>query len=405
MSYYRRVSPGERTFHLARETDPFSRKYIQVVIEGEGELKLSKWQAAIEQLAKVHVGSHLTLKGHLGFTRWDSEGAVPTVREIAPGWDGYDFDAPFLFPPPIDIRKDPLGEVVLLQGPVPRVLMRVHHAVMDGVGALLLARDVFRLLRSEDPLGSNSNASEIDVWRAHNFGKRKMPSVSKDAITPFGSTHGRLETKPVWERRSLPQHGIRIIPKLALMLAERAWREGEGTFRIALFVNLRRHLGDGQITLANCSGMILFEVERTDTEDTVTRKIFDKMRARAYLDMTPYVSVVHWLPAGLFKPGLSTIQRQYQRGTFNASAYLTHIGSFSPDQYSYSDFRARRLIPIPPSDATAPLNLAICESDETVEIVATAPAALAGEGKLESLMDDLQAKLVPKKMPQNSAHA
>lgn len=404
MSYYRRVSPGERVFHLARETDPFSRKYIQVVIEGQGELKLSKWEAALAPIAKAHMGCHLTLKGHLGFSRWDTDGPPPRVREISTTWNGYDFSDRFLFPPPIDIRRDPLGEVLLLQGPVPRVLMRVHHAAMDGVGALLIARDVFRVLRSEAPIGSNSNSSEIDVWRAHNFGTRKIPSIPTDAITPFGSPCG-IGTDPVWARRSIPARPARIIPKLALLLAEQSWQQAEGKFRIAVFVNLRRHLADGQVTLANCSGMVLVDVTPKDTEASVHRKIFDQMRARTYLDMSPLVSAVHWIPSQVFKPRLGSVLRQYQRGKFRASAYITHIGSFLPNEYSYDDFRAHRLIPIPPSDATAPLSLAICESEEAVEIVANAPAALAGEGRLDRLMDGLQHKLIQKPVQESRTSA
>jgi hypothetical protein len=393
VSYYRRVSPGERAFHLARETDPYSRKYLQVVIEGRGELKLPQWQAAVTKAVEAHLGSHLVLKGHLGMTRWDSDGVWPTVREVFTDWDGYDFNQPFLFPPPIDIRRDPLGEVLLLQGPIPMMLLRVHHAAMDGVGALFFLKDIFRILRSEAPLGSNSVSSEIDVWRTHNFGRRQIPSVPTDAITPFGPSDGTSSADPVWERRSIPGKARRIIPKMALILAQRTWQRFRGTFRIAMFVNLRRHLPAHEITLANCTSMIHVNVDPGDTEDSLRRKIFDQMRARTYLDMSPYVSAVHWIPARVFKPGGGAIRRQYERGTFRASVYITHIGSFSPELFSYDGFRACRMIPIPPSDATAPLSMAICEASDAVDIVANAPAAFAGNARLGGLMDDLQRTL------------
>src|SRR5262245_20858491 len=115
MSYYRRVSPGERVFHLTKETEPFSRKFLQVIIEGEGQLKLSRWQAALPVLMNAHPGAHVILKGHLGFTYWDSSGPVQDVMEITTDWDGFDFTrAPFLISPPVDLRKDPVMQILLL---------------------------------------------------------------------------------------------------------------------------------------------------------------------------------------------------------------------------------------------------------------------------------------------------
>lgn len=394
MSAYRLVSPGERVFHLVKETGTWSRKFIQVVFEGEGELNPEKWKAAMVAASAVHKSFRLVLRGHLGFSRWDGAGPEPTVTEVFADWDGFDFDRPFLWRTPIDLRQGPIGEVVLIQGRTPRVLMRIHHAVTDGVGALTFAQDLFRILRGEAPVGSNSTATEIDVWRAANFGTGKTPSAPANAIIPFEPREGSPNDHPVWKRISIPGRIVRIIPKLAVGVAEQSRRLREGIVRIALFVNLRRHLDSGQITTANCSGMIVFDVAPDDTLQSVSTTIRSKFHLRTYLDMSRYVSVVRWVPAALFQAGPRSIRRQYRTGLFRASAYITHIGSFSPDLYSYADFRATRLIPIAPSDPTTPLNLVIVEGNDSVELVAHAPRPLAGNGKLDAVVDALRTRLV-----------
>jgi hypothetical protein len=394
MGYYRSVSPGERAFHLAKETGP-SRKFLQVIFEGEGELSLRQWQAAVAAASVRHESARLVLRGHLGFSRWDSSGPPPNVTEVFAEWDGFDFDrAPFLWPAPVDLRKGPLSEVVLIQGTTPRILLRVHHAIMDGVGAMIFAQDVFRILRGEETVGTNSTRTELDVWRAADFGSGKMPAAPPNAIVPFPPGDGDPDAPFVWKRMSLPGRISRIIPKVAVGLAEQSRSIRDGTVRIGLFVNLRHHLEKGEITLANCTSMIVFEVAPDDTVRTVMKKITESMRKRTYLDMSRYVGLARWVPAAVFKAAPRAVRRLYRTGLFRTSAFVTHVGTFTPEPYSYREFRATGVIPLSPFDPTTPLNVVICEGPDSVEIVANAPAALAGNGRLDHLIAGLQKTLL-----------
>jgi hypothetical protein len=271
--------------------------------------------------------------------------------------------------------------------------LRVHHAVMDGLGGLALAQDLFRILRGERALGSNSTASELDVWRAANFGQRRVPTAPPNAIAPFQPRDGDPDAPSVWKRTIVPGRLPWVIPKVALAVADQCRRIREGPVRIALFVNLRRHLAPSEITLANCTSMIMFDVEPGDTLRDLTNRIVGKMNRREYLDMTPYVNAVRWIPAGVFQPGVRAVRRQYRSGLARASAFVTHVGTYSPEMYSYDAFQTTRLLPIPPSDPTTPLHLVIGESPKEVEIVANAPKAFGGDGRLDALVDGIVARL------------
>lgn len=394
MGYYRAVSPGERVFFLPKETGRWARKFGQVIIEGEGRLDVHRWRAALATLSACHPCARLVLRGHLGFSRWDNSGPEPAVSEVFADWDGVDFErAPFLWRAPVDLRTGPLGEVVLIQGTPPRVLMRVHHAVMDGMGAVTFVQDLFRVLRGERPRGANSTKSEIDIWRAADFGSGKMPPAPMDAMVPFEPRDGDPDARFAWNRLRVPGPVPRLVPELAVGIAEHARSARHGTVRIALFIDLRRHLPDGEITLANCTSMILCDVAPDDTARTVTVKMAGKLRDRTYLDMSRHIGIARWLPAALFKASPRAIRRMYQTGLFRASAFITHIGHFMPELYSYPGFRATGVIPMPTCDATTPLHVVICEGVDSVEIVTAAPAPLGGDGRLDRLARGLQARL------------
>jgi hypothetical protein len=139
--------------------------------------------------------------------------------------------------------------------------------------------------------------------------------------------------------------------------------------------------------------MILCDVEPEDTAQTITMKMAECLRDRTYLNMSRHIALVRWLPAALFRATPRAIRRMYRSGVFRASAFVTHIGHFVPELYSYPGFRATGVIPIPTYDATTPLHVVICEGVDYVEIVTGAPAPLGGDAKLDRLVRDLEARL------------
>ena len=121
----------------------------QLVIEGSGTLLPSLLRSAVDAAGTVHPGMRVRLQGWLGWSRWKADGRGPDFRVVSgERWDGMSpRGAPFL-EEPLDPRRGAVCEVLWVEGPTPRVVIRSHHAVTDGRGASLFTDDVFRALRN-----------------------------------------------------------------------------------------------------------------------------------------------------------------------------------------------------------------------------------------------------------------
>ena len=117
MSFYRKPSPLEITYAGpdTEETSPFVNQFF---IEGEGELVIDDWRAAVEKVAAANKGSRLRLKGVWGWKYWDDQGPLASVEAIDTDWDGSSSENAPILGRPIDIRKGPNAEIILMNSKV-----------------------------------------------------------------------------------------------------------------------------------------------------------------------------------------------------------------------------------------------------------------------------------------------
>lgn len=393
MAFYRWLSPIERSSYLAFDTEHLSPRVNQFVIEGSGGLDFGALRRAVKLAADVHPGARLILKGLSRFCYWDDAGPYPLVSEVdGSGWDGKTArNISFLYNP-MSVREGPTVHIVSLTGPNPRILMRSHHAVMDGPGSFAFLQDVFRILRNETPIGSNSTICDFDVFKQEKFGNGILQEPAADALPTFGKPQG-LDRSPVWKRVSIPGAHSRSLQKVAMAIAAEARshqpESPDDAVRLRIPVDLRRHLPENTVTTANCVSAFDIEIDQKDNDKTLFRQMVKKLKEKQELNMDRRLGLLSWIPVKLFRMSEETLQQKYEQGKFARTGTISHLGQFPVAAYSCPGFTAKVGLGAAPRFDLQSIYVGMWDHPDTLEVLAIAPHAFGGNGRLERFMDNL----------------
>jgi hypothetical protein len=359
----RRLSPVERVWLAAdRLCPPFVN---QLVLEGDGVPDEAAWRAAS--------GPGLVLRGVLGGCRWVPGPAAPVRTVDGSAWDGFGPDgAPFLrdpLPP-----SGPTCEVLLAPG---RVVFRSHHAVMDGRGTLVWVDDVFRALRGEAVPALDVGVTDLDLARPGPPARRRdeCPAPTGRAVASEGVT---------WRRRTVAGPVAKVLPRVVHTVGTLALRQG-APVRIGVPVDLRRDAPSVRST-ANLTGMVFVPVGRGDSVEDVARAL-EALVPQAGL-FVHEAAPLRGIPLAVMAwAGRRGAARALRLGRYGASAAVSNLGRLDLAAFHGGGFRARRAFFIPPGNPAQPFFLALAGHPEGVELVATTPAALATDGRLDAALD------------------
>jgi hypothetical protein len=359
----------------------------QLVFEGTGRIDLEKWKHAVKKASEANPGSRLILRGMLGSCKWVVSKVTPFVREVdGSAWDGRGSDgAPFLlssFSP----RKGPNCEVLIIHGDPLRVAFRSHHAIMDGFGTLTWAEDIFRVLRGEEPLGSEYTMTEYDLLKL-NKGKRSKP-LPHQYIAPTGGADGD-GTELVWKRKTLTGKYPKLVPQLMLLTAKEAWRYGEGKVRIGLPVDLRYRKKDLRST-GNLANAIYMDIEKNTTIDLITDEINKRVSNFIDGDITWEDTAGNYIPVWLLCKGIEIEGSRCRRsGHYRFSGLISNGGRLDVDSLSTDDFMIRTFFGIPAGASFLPFSMSLVGTKNGTEMLLKMPKNLATMGRLEAALENI----------------
>jgi len=361
-----------------RITPPFAN---QLVIEGRGEgLSPGDVARAAATVAAVQPGCRVRLRGQL----WSADGPVPRVR---PGdgsaWDGRSPDgAPFLADP---LPPESLTcEVLVVRGDPWRLVVRTHHAAMDGQGTLLLAEGIFAALRGEPPAAAEAGPT-TDAGLAAAAGRAAERPPPIDCPAPVRGTCGGASGGTTWRRRRVEGRPRGMLGRLAVEVARAA---GEPC-RVDVPVDLRRLRPDLRSS-ANLTGLLRVPVSPTDSVAAVGDRVRRGIESGEAVDFVLAASSLRRVPLGLLAAGgRSKMARQLTLARYSASATLSNLGRLDLARFSAPGFAASSTFFIPPGSPGLPLFVACNGDDEGVELCATMPVALASHGRIEELLERL----------------
>lgn len=388
----RSLSGLERVWLVAdRLWPPF---VIQVVIEGEGKLDPARWRAAAEAVSAAWPAARVRLGGALGWTRWVADGPPIRVEEVnAAGWTAR---GPARFTTRrVDVSVGPVAEVLLLQGDVPRVLVRVHHAVMDGRAVWSLVEDLGAALGGRAPRGGRLDGP-LDADLARRCGVSPAPEPAAERGVPTGYATAEDETT-TWVRRSTPLPAGPVLPRVLDALARSARRYTDTPLRVSVPADLRRH-ADGPVPAANLTGFLRVDLGAGGV-DRIAAAIDHELSQRAEAGPVLMADRLRAVPLALLEAeGRRGAREVLRTGRCGVSGTVSNLGRLEPGVVSGAGFVARRCFWIPPVGPGTPFFLLLNGHPEGVELCAGMPLGFASGGRLEGLMDGVVARLAEREV-------
>jgi hypothetical protein len=368
-------------------TDGAHPPYVnQVVIEGQGALRFKELQSAVEKASAANPGSRLILKGALRWCRWVDSGRTPPLRWLTgSSWDGCSSEnAPFLaqrLP-----YTGPTCEVVYLAGPVPRVIFRSSHAIMDGMGTIYWAEEVFRVLRGEEPLGSRTIRSMVKFVRQFTEQTRKMPPLN--SIAPTGRARGSRPGAR-WTRLTLTGTFGRVLGKVCWVLAQSAWRHGDGEVTLAVPVDLRSRQ-PGLRSTGNMAMAIYVKAARDATPETIARDIRWQLDNKYDCMLFEGGTWVDLIPIALLQSSFRWITRvNHLQGAYTASALVSNLGRIDTGRFCCPGFQPDGIFLIPPRFDSVPAFAVLTGHEDRLELTLSLPDVLATDNRLEKLLENI----------------
>lgn len=365
---------------------------VVFILEGEGVPDPERWQQAISQAAMANPGARLRLVGQRQRAAWRSDAPPPQLRVVEnEDWDirgsegGGD-----LFAPPLSLEDGHSGEVILLtptsRMPLTRVIFRVSHAVMDGVGTLHFMQEVFRALRGEVLLGSNASFTDTDILRrgprSHTLIEKPV-SIAHMMGNPQGEQRGGI-----WRRLTLQGPQPQLLPRLIALMVTYGRIHGEGgskLMRMGIPANLRRSLRD-LVTTANFTGMTYADFLPEAPADLEAIKACLKRLRDENADMNyrKVYELLRYLPFSWVDGLLSINEKNYRNPILHETAVLTLLGSFKKNLFSSPDFSAQTLCCLPQLENVF---VSVTGLQGDYEILVGMPHVFASAGRMEHLLD------------------
>ncbi len=386
---YVRVMSATERFSMA--INELYRYNIVALAEGKGSITRAALQAAVDVAAEKNPGARVRLKSILKFTKWVDSGIAPVVHEIqTPQWDCFsERGAEFMEGSFDTLNGGPVCDLYLIPGDTIRIVVRVLHAAMDARGLQHFVKDIFRVLRGEEPIGSNSTLTDYDV-RIKFQDKIQGQQIEMECMPILPpSPHAGDPLTYVWRRAIVDKNIGSMLPKMAIFLAQHARKHAQGEVGFTIPVDLRG-LREELNTTANMTGYLRVKVEPDATAKSVMQQINQGIKNHLDCIIPPIFKWVPWIPLSMLikdmRKNADTLL--YAKNKVIPSGGIVSMGMFKPEDFSCPTFQASTCIGIPGS--VGKMNVVIMNHTDHTEVVFSTPAAFNKEGQLDRLIEEFK---------------
>ncbi len=384
-------------YHAAIGRHPQSHiraREVAIVLEGAGDIDAAAWRTALDLAAAANPGARLRLVGKRQNARWVSDAPPPPLRFVdACVWDGRSSEgSEALFATELLLEQGRSAELVVArdarQSGATKVIFRVSHAVMDGVGTLHFLQETFRALRGEVLLGTNATYTDTDLMRK-GPSRTVLPKELKPA-SMMGGAQGD-ERGGVWRRFSLDGPQPNLLPRIVAAMTEYSRRNSDLPTRIGIPANLRRHAPD-LLATANFTGMTYLDLDAADAIgiDDIKAGLKRLRDGNADMSYRKIFEVMRYLPFAWVDGLLSVNEKNYRTPNLHESAVLTVLGSFKKSLFSGGGFAAERMYALPQLENVF---VSVAGLQGNFEICVGMPRVFACSGRMEQFLDYLFERL------------
>jgi hypothetical protein len=382
MTFRKEASGTDQYFVAINELRP--PFVIQLTVEGVGDPSPDELDEALERAAEVNPGCSMILDESVQPAAWGL-GPRPTLTVLdAPDFDGdSDREGHFLMWP-MDAKVGPTCELYLVRGHTKRwLIFRALHAVMDGQGTILWAKDVMRCLRGEAPIGHPSPITVDQLIRKID-GERR-PHSEADAIHPFVA-EPHTEQKFHWRRINVPRPlDGKASGRIAVALAELARERTAGVVRLNLPTDLRSYVPDERTT-GNLFGCLSLEVPVGASPDAIGLKIIQQLYKKEGARPVGLYSIDD-NSASMALLRVKTfwdLNHLHDTGRYLFSATLSHLGVLKSADLSGGGFTAQTAFFVPlVGDAGCVVSLSGFDDHTAIAVGLT--DRFCGDGQLDKL--------------------
>lgn len=392
--YERKLSGVERYSIAINEIHRYN---VDGLIAGIGHIDLDDLRRAVTAAAEANPGIRVRLKGMLGFAKWVDSGIAPEVTQVdAPQWDfNSNEGAEFLKKPFDPMAGGPIADVILVRtNDKTGVIFRNLHAAVDGRGVMHWMQEVFRALRGEPLLGSDSTLADFEV--AERF-RDKLPQEQKQAkeksaqpvylpaIPPSSAADADLQY--TWRTVIIRKRITTILPRAAVYLAKYARRQGEGAVGFTVPVDYRGLRVDASST-GNLTGYLRVHVSPEDTPKTVMQQLNQQIRDYVDCRLPLLAKPLRWVPVRLL---VNQLKKKSNTLLYTSNAELptgglVSMGHANLDDYSTPTFKSERGIGIPGS--VGKMNIVAVNYSDLTYVTFSAPKNYNRAGQLDRLIED-----------------
>lgn len=382
--YHSCVSTYKKSYDVIRENT--------LILEGRGDIDAAELQKAVDNASVVNPGSHLKLLGNSFTARWSTDGEFAQVREINNSeWDGRSSKgSSFIYAKPLRIRQGINCEFIIVRNNTLNkcfIIFRSLHAIMDGMGCIHFLREVFRSLKGEPLVGSNASFKDTDLIQFVGGEKNKQVDFKLKPAFATGGVEGD-EIGDTWQRVTLEGPIPWILARVSGIIAEHATSLSDRVARIAVPVNLRRHLPAIQSTM-NYSNIIYVDLKRGEGMAHFQKRLHKALDKKSDAHYVP-LFLAKLLPMALMDRLLCRNKKTYRSDRIFETALISDLGVFKSSEFSYKDFQIHDLFGVPIAGNTFCLLSAV---DNIVSITLGMPKVYASNGRLSQLTHLIKEKL------------
>jgi NRPS condensation-like uncharacterized protein len=369
----------------AQTLDP--SRIITMVLEGESTLTHSQLKEALRVVIEANPGLLLRIEGTRQRARWTCDRAIPVPLRVIENcaWDGRSPSGmEAIQETPLSLNPGPGAELLLATGAVTRIILRVHHALVDGSGILHFFEELFRALRCESLLGTNACFSDVELM--HAFRSTGLRSKGISLIPPTGGAQNAA-FGDVWQRLTLPARArSNLMGHIAEAAARCAWSFRKGPVRIAVAVDLRRHVPGLKSTM-NYASLVYVDLEFGETAQEFRRKLHKRLDENGEIIRVGIVDILRYLPFTWLDRLTGRTPQNYMRRKLFETVVISNLGTIDVSALSCPQFRATNYYCLP---VMGNAFITVSTFGDHLNLLVGMPAVYASAGRLERFMERLR---------------
>lgn len=394
--FYKKLSNSERFYQVCENlAPPFS---LQMIVEGNGELSVKSLENAVRLASEANRGTRLILKNSGLKKYWIDSEIPPPIKEIHDK-SFHEFDEqkiiiqssknPHLYNR-LDIEKGPTCEIIIIRGQKTKILFRALHSVMDARGLLFWSEEVFRALRGDELLGTNTTISDIDYYKSFNKKSNinKVPLKSRNP-SPLGKKLNN-DWSPVWARKQINGKFSSLVSQLAYLLAQESYSHQDKNVEIMISSDLRNKENNFRTT-GNLSSPIYINIDKKDSWIDIYSQIISKFNNNDDKQVDKSEVMVHIIPIKLMTLFLKKhLKKIYSEDSFIFSVAIANIGKLNPKSFDCNSFQCSNIMFLPVDIPGYSISLMCTELPDHTELFLSAPAFLTSNERFKNLINNLE---------------